>query len=163
MSHFYLLFEGYRLLYCNRSCGMETVKLCFRQDNRELKWMIWSQGHFLGSIRWNCNLHAVIGWTLFSTSLSNLLPARLCQLHDIPTFHLCDHPFALNPHQTDVWESLIRRGGGKYAPQRKSAILAILLHSNHKKTQHGPLGRQKLTPIGSMTTHGPSMDPTGSM
>ena len=43
MSHFYSLFEW---------------KLCFRKDNREVKWMIWSQEHVLRSIRWNCNLHA---------------------------------------------------------------------------------------------------------
>ena len=39
----------------------------------------------------------------------------------------------INPHQTDVSESLIRRGGGKYAPQRKWPILAIFLHSMQQK------------------------------
>ena len=41
-----------------------------------------------------------------------------------------------NPNQTGVSESLIRGGGGKYAPQRK---LAIFLHCMQQKWDQGPL------------------------
>ena len=68
-----------------------------------------------------------------------------------------------NPHQTDVSESLIRRGGGKYAPQRKWPILAIFLHSMQQKWDQVTQGRQMLTLIGSRTRLGPSMDPTGPL
>ena len=44
----------------------------------------------------------------------------------------------------------------------KSAILAIFLHSKHQKSYQGTLGTQELPPTGSMTTHGPSLGPTGS-
>ena len=67
-----------------------------------------------------------------------------------------------NPHQADVSESLIRRGGGgKSAPQRKLAISAIFLHSKQQKPYQGTLRTQEPTPIGSETSLGPSMDPTG--
>ena len=49
--------------------------------------------------------------------------------------------------------------GGKYAPQRKLAILAIFLHSLQQKWDEGTLGRQRSTLIGSRTRRGPSMDP----
>ena len=60
-----------------------------------------------------------------------------------------------NPHQADVSESLISQwewGGGKFAPQRKLAILAIFLHSMQQKWDEGTLGRLRLTLIGSRTT-----------
>ena len=65
---------------------------------------------------------------------------------------------AVNPHQTDVSESLIRRGGGKYAPRRKWPILAIFLHSMRQKWGQVTKGRQMLTLIGSRTRLGPSLD-----
>ena len=52
--------------------------------------------------------------------------------------------------------------GGQMAQRRKSAIMAIVLHSKHKKSYQGTLGTQELPPIGSMTSHGPSLGPTGS-
>ena len=49
----------------------------------------------------------------------------------------------LNPHQAGVSESLIRRGGGgKYAPQGKLAIFAIILHSRQQKHIKGLKGHK---------------------
>ena len=79
--------------------------------------------------------------------------------------HIVAHNIAckmLNPHQANVSESLIRRGG-KSAPQRKLAISAIFLHSKHQKPYQGTLRTQEPTPIGSETSLGPSMDPTGPL
>ena len=67
------------------------------------------------------------------------------------------------PYQVGVSESLIRRGGGKYAHQGKLAIFAIFLHFRQQKTYQGTLGTQRWTLIGSRTSHGPSMDPTGPL
>ena len=67
-----------------------------------------------------------------------------------------------NPNQAGVSESLIRQGGNQMAHRRKSAILAIFLHSKHQKSYQGTLGTQELPPTGSMTSHGPSLGPTGS-
>ena len=41
---------------------------------------------------------------------------------------------SLNPHPANVGESLILRGRGKYAPQGKLAIFAVILHSRQQKT-----------------------------
>ena len=49
------------------------------------------------------------------------------------------------------------------APQRKSTIQAIFLHSKQQKPYQGPLRTQEPTPIGSETSLGPSMDPTGPL
>ena len=70
---------------------------------------------------------------------------------------------SFNPHTPDVWESLILRGGGKYAPQGKLAIFAIFLHFRQQKRHQGTLGKQRWTLIESRTSHGPSMDPTGPL
>ena len=67
---------------------------------------------------------------------------------------------SLNPHQAGVWESLIRPGGGKYAPKGKLAIFAMYLHFRQQETYQGTLGTQRWTLIGSRTSHRPSMDPT---
>ena len=69
----------------------------------------------------------------------------------------------LNPHQPDVWESLISPGGGQMAHRGKLAVWAMFLHSKQQKSYQGTLGTLELTPIGSGTSHGPSMDPTGSL
>ena len=70
---------------------------------------------------------------------------------------------SLNPHQTDVWESLIRRGRGKFVPQGKLAILAILLHSRQQISYQGTLKTQWWTLIGSRSHLGPLMDPTWTL
>ena len=44
-------------------------------------------------------------------------------------------------------------------PNMALYILAIFLHSMQKKWVQGTLGTQRLTPIGSRTLLGPSMDP----
>ena len=49
------------------------------------------------------------------------------------------------------------------AHQRKSTIQAIFLHSKQQKPYQGPLRTQEPTPIGSETSLGPSMDPTGPL
>ena len=54
---------------------------------------------------------------------------------------------------------LISLPGGKFAPQKILAILAIFLHSIQQKLDQGTLGTQRLTLIGSRTHLGPSMDP----
>ena len=66
----------------------------------------------------------------------------------------------LNPHQADVWESLIRRGGGLFCPP---PIFAILLHSRQQKTYQETLGTLRWTLIGSRTQLRPSMDPKGPL
>ena len=48
------------------------------------------------------------------------------------------------------------------AHRGKLAILAIFLYSKHKKSYQGTVGIQELPPTGSMTSHGPSLGPTGS-
>ena len=68
-----------------------------------------------------------------------------------------------NPHQTVVSESLIRRGVSQMPPPRKSTISAIFLYSKQQKPYQGTLRTQELTPIGSETSLGPSMDPTGPL
>ena len=70
---------------------------------------------------------------------------------------------SINPHQTGVSESLIRRGRGQLAPQGKLAIFAIFLHFRQQKRHQGTLGKQRWTLIESRTSHGPSMDPTGPL
>ena len=54
-------------------------------------------------------------------------------------------------------------GGGENAPQGKLAIFATFLHFRQQKTYQGTLGTQRWTLIGSRTSHGPSMDPTGPL
>ena len=49
------------------------------------------------------------------------------------------------------------------APPRKSTIQAIFLYSKQQKPYQGTLRTQELTPIGSETSLGPSMDPTGPL
>ena len=49
------------------------------------------------------------------------------------------------------------------APQRKSTIYAIFLHSKQQKPYQRSLRTQEPTPIGSETSLGPSMDPTGTL
>ena len=71
-------------------------------------------------------------------------------------------PLPLNPNQAGVSESLKRRGGGQMAHRWKSVILAIFLQSKHKKSYQVTVGTQELPPTGSMTSHGPSLDLTGS-
>ena len=45
----------------------------------------------------------------------------------------------------------------------KSAVSVICMHTEPQKTFQGTLGTQDLTSIGSKTSHGPSMDPTGPL
>ena len=59
------------------------------------------------------------------------------------------HQIFFNPNPAGVSESFIR--GGQMAHTRKSAMLAIVLHSKHQKSYQGTLGTQELTQIGSMT------------
>ena len=49
------------------------------------------------------------------------------------------------------------------AHQRKSTIQAIFLHSKQQKPYQGTLRTQEPTRIGSETSLGPSMDPTGPL
>ena len=49
------------------------------------------------------------------------------------------------------------------AHRRKLAASAIFLHTNQHKIFQGTLGTQDLTSIGSKTSHGPLMDPTGPL
>ena len=65
----------------------------------------------------------------------------------------------INPNQADVSESLIRRRGGEFAPQRKLAIICIL---DDKKSYQGTLETQELTPKVSMISFDPLLDLTGS-
>ena len=69
----------------------------------------------------------------------------------------------LNPHPTNVWESLILPGGGHIGPPRKLAIFAIVWTSRQQKTYQGTLGTLRWTLIRSRTRLGPSMDPTGTL
>ena len=71
----------------------------------------------------------------------------------------CLNSIQPRPHQADVSESLIRQGGWQICPPRKWAILAIFLHSMQQKWDQVTQGRPMLTPIGSRTRLGPSMDP----
>ena len=54
---------------------------------------------------------------------------------------------------------LISLPGGKFAPQKILAILAIFLHSIQQELDQGTLGTQRLTLIGSWTHPGPSINP----
>ena len=76
-------------------------------------------------------------------------------------FYLVTVPF--NPNQAGVSESLKRRGMGEgVGARRKSTMLAIFLHSKHQKSYQGTLGTKELPLTESMTSHGPSLGPTGS-
>ena len=46
---------------------------------------------------------------------------------------------------------------------QKPAVSVLFLHSKQHKTFQGTLGTQDLTSIGSKTSLGPSMDPTGPL
>ena len=69
----------------------------------------------------------------------------------------------INPHPAVISKSLILWRGGQLAHRRKSAVLAIFLHTKQQKIFKGTLGTQDLTSKGSKTSHGPSMDPTGPL
>ena len=52
---------------------------------------------------------------------------------------------------------------GKFAHLRKLPIMAVILHSKQQKSYQGEHGTQGLALIGSNTSLGPSMDPTGPL
>ena len=54
-------------------------------------------------------------------------------------------------------------GGTQSSSHQKSAVSAIFLHTKQQKTFQGTLGTQDHTSIGSRTSLGPLMDPTGPL
>ena len=62
----------------------------------------------------------------------------------------------LNPHQTDVWESLIRQGG-KFA-KKENGHIGYIFAFDATKMGSRDSGDTRLTLIGSRTGLGPSMD-----
>ena len=54
-------------------------------------------------------------------------------------------------------------GGAQLSSPLKSAVSAIFLHIKQQKTFQETLGTQDLTSLGSKTSLGPSMDPTGPL
>ena len=69
----------------------------------------------------------------------------------------------INPHPAVISESLILRRRGQLAHGRKSDVSDIYLHTMPQKAFKGTLGTHDLTSIGSKTSHGPSMDPMGTL
>ena len=67
---------------------------------------------------------------------------------------------SFNPNQAGV--SVLKKAGGQMSHKRKSAILAIFLHSRWQESYQGTQGTQKLPQSGSQTSHGPSVGLTGS-
>ena len=61
------------------------------------------------------------------------------------------------------FQNYLTRGGAQSSSTQKPAVSVIFLHSKQQKTFQGILGTQDLTSIGSKTSLGPSMDPTGSL
>ena len=61
------------------------------------------------------------------------------------------------------FQNYLTRGGAQSSSHQKSAVSAIFLHTKQQKTLQGTLGTQDLTSMGSKTSHGPTMDPTGPL
>ena len=49
------------------------------------------------------------------------------------------------PQHTVISKSIIRKGAGKYSPQRKSTLTALFSHSKGQKKYKGTLGTKELT------------------
>ena len=61
------------------------------------------------------------------------------------------------------FQNYLTRGGAQSSSHQKSAVSAIFLHTKQQKTFQGTLGTQDHTSIGSRTSLGPLMDPTGPL
>ena len=61
------------------------------------------------------------------------------------------------------FQNNLSRGGAQSSSNLKSAVSAIPSHTKQQKTFLGTLGTQDYTSIGSKTSLGPSMDPTGPL
>ena len=68
--------------------------------------------------------------------------------------------FILTLLHATYFQNYLTQGEAQSSSTLKSALLAILLHTNQQKTFQGTLGTQDHTSIVSQTILGPSMDPT---
>ena len=73
-----------------------------------------------------------------------------------------DHFNPINPNQTGVSESL-KKAGAKGPTGENQLYWPYFWHSKHQNLYQGTLGTQELPPTGYMTSHGPSLGPTGSL
>ena len=69
----------------------------------------------------------------------------------------------LNPNKPGEFSKQFIPGGAQSSSNLKSAVSAIPSHTKQQKTFLGTLGTQDYTSIGSKTSLGPSMDPTGPL
>ena len=68
-----------------------------------------------------------------------------------------------NPNNPGLFSKQFIPGGAQSSSLLKSAVSAIFLHTKQQKTFQGTLGTQDHTSIGSRTSLGPLMDPTGPL
>ena len=69
----------------------------------------------------------------------------------------------INPNKPGLFSKQFIPGGAQSSSNLKSAVSAIPLHTKQQKTFLGTLGTQDYTTIGSKTSLGPSMGPTGPL